>query len=116
MITELMSFFNIHQPIINFISHTMIFMGSFYVALHNRNLPQWHLTPLWYVGVFSLLTSITIIFQWAIGPEFPLSYYNFGQFAESLVDLSLAAVATIMLIGTIRADIKARKRRNAYKK
>lgn len=113
MISELILFFNVHQPIVNFISHTLIFIGAFYVALHNRNLPQWHITPLWYVGMFSLLTSFTIIFQWAIGPEFPLSYWNLGQLAESLVDISLASIATIMLIGTVRQDIKgAKKRRN----
>jgi hypothetical protein len=113
MITELMNFFNVNQPVINFVSHTLIFIGTFYVALHNRNLPQWHITPLWYTGLFSLLTSFTILFQWAIGPEFPLSYWNFGQLAESLVDISLASIATIMLIGTIRKDIAgAKKRRN----
>jgi hypothetical protein len=111
MITEMINFFNVHQPIVNFISHMLIFMGTFYVAIHNRNLPPWHITPLWYVGVFSLLTAFTIVCQWAIGPEFPLSYWNLGQLAESLVDLALASIATIMLIGTIRQDIRESKKR-----
>lgn len=111
MIVEAIAFFNANQLIVAFTSHFVIFIGALYVALQNRSLPQWHITPLWYVGLFSFLTCFTIICQWSIGPEFPLSYWNLGQMAHSAVDVTLAILAAIMLIGTVRKDIKARKKR-----
>lgn len=111
MIVELSTFTYTYEIIINFIAHFLIFIGSFYVALQNRKLPQWHITPLWYVGLFSLFTCITIICQWAVGPEFPLSYWNLGRLGETAVNVSVAAVATIMLIGTVRRDLKESKKR-----
>lgn len=111
MILEMSVFTYTYEIIINFIAHFLIFIGAFYVALQNRKLPQWHITPLWYVGLFSLFTCITIVCQWAIGPEFPLSYWNLGRLGETLVNASVALVAVIMLIGTIRQDLKAAKNR-----
>ncbi len=100
-----------YELLINFIAHFLIFAGSFYVALQNRKLPQWHITPLWYVGLFSLLVCISVILEWAIGPEYPLSYWNIGKLSETAVDVSIALVATIMLIITVRRDIHSRKKR-----
>jgi hypothetical protein len=111
MIIWLNEFNYVHELLINFIAHLIIFIGAFYVALQNRKLPQWHITPLWYVGLFALTTNITIVFQWAIGPEFPMSYYNLGRLTETLLNVAVAAVAGIMLIGTIRRDIKYAKQR-----
>lgn len=113
MIYQLSLFTYEFEMIINFFAHLIIFIGATYVALQNRNLPQWHITPLWYVGLFSLFVSITVVLQWAIGPEFPLSYWNLGKLAETAVNVSVAAVALIMLIGTVRRDLReAKKRRN----
>lgn len=111
MIVELSAFTYTYQIVINFIAHFLIFIGAFYVALQNRKLPQWHITPLWYVGLFSLFTCTTIVCQWAIGPEHPLSYWNLGRLGETLVNISVAMVATIMLIGTVRRDLKESKKR-----
>lgn len=111
MIVEAIRFFNIHQEIVTFVTHLIIFIGTFYVALHNRKLPQWHVAPLWYVGIFCLLTCITIVFQWTIGPEFPLSYWNLGQLAESMVDVMFALVSIIMFTVTVKRDIAGAKRR-----
>ena len=111
MITQLNLFAYNYEMIINFIAHFLIFLGSFYVALQNRNLPQWHITPLWYVGLSSIVVCFTIVCQWAIGPEFPLSYWNLGNLAETAVNISVAAVAGIMLIGTVRRDIHEAKKR-----
>lgn len=113
MITWLNGFTYTYEIIINFIAHFLIFIGAFYVALQNRNLPQWHVTPLWYVGLFSLFTAITIVCQWSVGPEFPLSYFNLGRLSETLVNVAVASVAVIMLIGTVRRDIKESKKRRA---
>lgn len=111
MITTLSIFTYQYEIIINFIAHFLIFLGTFYVALQNRNLPQWHLTPLWYVGLTSILVCMTIIIQWAIGPENPLSYFNLGKLAETLVNIAVATVATIMLVGTVRRDLHESKKR-----
>lgn len=113
MIVELISFFNSNQLIVTFASHFCIFLGTFYVAIHNRNMPQWGMTPLWYVGLFSFMTCFTIVCQWAIGPEFPLSYWNLGQLAQSLVYVSLAVMSIISLVITVRKDIKESKKRKS---
>lgn len=112
MITELNIFTYNYEIVINFIAHFLIFLGTFYVALHNRNLPQWHITPLWYVGLASMLVCITVVVQWTVGPEHPLSYWNLGNLAETAVNVAVAAVATIMLIGTVRRDLRESKKRN----
>lgn len=111
MISGLTMFTYNYEILINFIAHFVIFLGTFYVALQNRNLPQWHITPLWYVGLSSILVCITILVQWAVGPEEPLSYWNLGKLAETMVNVSVALVAAIMLVGTIRRDIYERKKR-----
>lgn len=100
-----------YDIVINFIAHLTIFTGAFYVALHNRNLPRWHITPLWYVGLFSMIVCVTILVQWTIGSEHALSYYNMGKLAETLVNCSVAAIALVMLIGTVRSDLRGRKHR-----
>ena len=100
-----------YDMLINFFAHFLIFVGTCYVALQNRKLPQWHITPLWYVGLFSFFTSVTIVCQWAIGPEFPLSYWNLGKLSETAVNVSVAAVAVIMLISTVRRDLRESKKR-----
>lgn len=115
MINQLNIFTYEYEIIINFFAHFLIFLGTFYVALQNRNLPQWHITPLWYVGLTSILVCITIVIQWSVGPEHPLSYWNLGNLAETAVNVSVAAVATIMLIGTVRRDLKESKKRRQQK-
>lgn len=111
MITLLNEFNYKYSIIINFLAHFLIFIGACYVALQNRRLPQWHVTPLWYLGLFSFLTCSTIVCQWAIGPEFPLSYWNLGYLCQTLTNMSMAAIAVIMLTSTLRKDLKARKQR-----
>lgn len=113
MITSIIQFLNDYglQLPINLIAHSIIFTGTFYVALHNRNLKHWHITPLWYVGLASLFTAITILLQYMIGPEFPLSYWNLSLFTETLSNLALAGIAAVMFIGTVRSDLKGRRKR-----
>jgi hypothetical protein len=113
MITFFNTFTNIYALAINFLAYSLIFLGACYVALQNRKLPQWHVTPLWYVGLSSLLTLITIFVQWVVGPQHPLSYYNLGSLSETLVNISVAAVATIMLVVTVKRDIKLAKYRRS---
>ena len=112
MITSVMTIFIQHQIVINFVSYFFIFLGTFYVALHNRKMPQWAVCPLWYVGLFSLLTCVTIICQWAIGPEHPLSYWNLGQLTQSLVYVTLAIMSVLSLAITVKKDISESKKRS----
>lgn len=100
-----------YQVVIDFVAHFTIFFGTFYVAVHNRSLPQWHIVPLWYTGLFALLGAITILVQWTIGPEHPLSYWNLGRFVETLLNVSVASIAIIMFSGTLLKDLKGSKNR-----
>jgi hypothetical protein len=97
---------------LNLIAHSMIFAGTFYVALHNRTLKQWHITPLWYMGLTSLLVSISILCQYIIGPEFPLSYWNVSLFVETLSNIAVSSIAVIMFIMTVKRELKGRNNRN----
>lgn len=99
------------QLLINFFAYLAIFIGTFYVALQNRKLPSWHTTPLWYVGLSSLFIAITITLQGMFGREFALSYANAGIWGESALNLSLAYIATVMLVGTIRRDLQGKVHR-----
>lgn len=112
MIIFFNTFTNTYALAINFIAHVIIFIGTFYVALQNRNLPQWHVTPLWYAGLCSLFVAISIVIQWAVGPEHPLSYWNAGIMGETLLNIAVAAIALIMFIRTVHFDIKFRSKRN----
>lgn len=111
MITLLNGYAFNYELLINFIAHFLIFTGSFYVALQNRKLPQWHITPLWYVGLFSLLVCISVVLEWSIGADYPLSYNQIGRLSETAVDVCIALVATIMLTITVGRDIRYRKKR-----
>lgn len=115
MISYLNAFTNQFGLGINFAAHVLIFIGTFYVALHNRNLKQWHVTPLWYAGLCSLFVAITILVQWAIGPEHPLSYWNIGLMGETLLNIAVASIAVIMLISTVRLDLRNAKKRKPNK-
>lgn len=111
MITQLTLWLNDLEPFVNFIVHISIFVSMFYIALHNRNLKQWQITPLWYAGLISLLCSITILIQWALGPEHPMSYWSIGRLAETLFNITIAVIAVAVFCDTIVADFKYRKKR-----
>lgn len=104
-------FTNTYMLSVNFTAHFLIFIGTFYVALQNRNLPRWHVTPLWYAGLCSLLTAISILIQWAEGPQSPMSYQNIGYMSEVLLNIAVASIAVIMLISTVSRDIQESKKR-----
>ena len=106
MITTLMYWANDWHLITNFIAHTIIFIGAFYVAMYNTKLPHWHVTPLWYVGLASVATSISILVQWTLGAEHPLSFWNIGGFTEIALNIAIAAIAFIMLVVTVKRKLK----------
>lgn len=96
---------------LNFIAHILIFIGTSYVVLHNRNLPKWHATPLWYIGLSSFACAISIMCQWGLGTTSPFSYENIGLITETALNITLAATATIFLTITVRQDLKGSKQR-----
>lgn len=115
MITDVILFLNNHnlQLPINFFAHSITFLGAFYVAMHARHLPQWHITPLWYVGLISLFNAFAILFQYIIGPQFHLSYWNISLFSETLSNVSVSLIAAAMFINTVAIDFRERKKRKS---
>lgn len=111
MIEQIISFLNQFQLPVNFLAHAMIFISSFYVAIHNRKIPQRYITPLWYIGNISLFTAITIIIQWSLGPEFPLSYWRIGLLSETALNVAVSTMAIIIFLGTVRSDIEGSRLR-----
>ncbi len=115
MISEFILAINRYNVPVSFVAHIIIFVGAFYVALHNRNLPRWHITPLWYLGLIHLFTAVTVVIQWAIGPEHPLSYWNAGLFGEVLCNIALSAIVIVMFALTIGEDIMGSRKRRLNK-
>lgn len=111
MIETLISFFNQFQLPLNFLAHTLIFISSFYIAIHNRKIPQRYLTPLWYIGNISLFVAISIGLQWTFGPEYALSYWKIGLLGETALNICVAFMAVIIFLGTVTQDIKSSKLR-----
>lgn len=111
MITATIDFLLSIQLLINFLACSTVFMGAFYIALQNRKLPSWHVTPLWYVGLSAMFVAMSIVLQGMFGRDFELSYAQVGILGETALNLSLAGIALIMMIGTIRQDLRQRKNR-----
>lgn len=111
MITSLIGFINSWTLLINFLCHLTVFVGLLYVAVHNRDLETWVITPLWYLGLTSGFVCITIITQWTIGPEHPMSYWTFGMVGEIGAHVILAAICAVLFLKTLKADIANRKHR-----
>jgi len=112
MISSALDFVSASHLTLNFAAHLSIFVGALYTALHNRDMPNWVVTPMWYIGLISLFTSITIVCQWAIGPEFPLSYWSMGILGETALNISVAVVLIILMLKTIKADLENRHNRH----
>ena len=96
---------------LNFFCHIMIFMGGYYVALHSRALPNWLVTCIWYIGLASLLSSITITIEWIYGPTFALAYNQIGIICETLLNITLAITVSMLFVRTILKDFQGIKRR-----
>ena len=101
---------------VNFISHLLIFTGAFYILLHNRNLPRWHVTPLWWAGCASMLAFITIVLGLFFGDDFVFSYFRFGLVAETLFNACIASIAVTFLWRTVKNDLCGRKQRATKRK
>lgn len=113
---DLVSFLNLYAQPVNFISHLLIFLSAFYILLHNRSMPKWHVTPLWWAGCASLFTFITIVFGLYFGDEFIFSYSRMGYVGEVAFNTCIALIAAVFLIKTVREDIRGRKYRHDINK
>lgn len=77
---------------IDFITHLLIFFGISLFVIFWKTAPQWHVTPLWYVGLSSLLISVSVALEWLFSPSFPMAYYAVGPILECIFDISLASL------------------------
>ena len=111
MITSIVTFFNSWQLLLNFLCHSTIFVSILYVAIHNRDLQNWIITPLWYLASISGFVALTIVIQWGIGPEHPLSYWTLGILGELGSHIALASIAVVLLVQTIKSDLLNRSKR-----
>lgn len=97
--------------VINFVCLIIVFIGGLYIAIHARNIPLWFRTPLWYIGASSFLVCASIVSEWIVGPEFFLSYSNFGLYGETLLNINLAIASGLMLVNTVVKDISCMRLR-----
>lgn len=111
MITALTAFFNSSTLLINFLCHSVVFIGILYVAIHNRELKSWVITPLWYLGLTSGFVCATIVVQWAVGPEHPVSYWTLGVLGEIASHIILATISFILFVKTLKADLNYKRLR-----
>lgn len=108
MISSALDFVSASHLTLNFAAHLSIFVGALYTALHDKEMPHWVVTSMWYIGLISLFTSITILCQWTLGPEFPLSYWSIGILGETALNISVAFVLVVLMLKTVKADLENR--------
>jgi len=101
---DLVSFLNFFAQPVNFVAHLVTFSGAFYLIFHNKNMPRWHVTPLWWAGLASLFTWFTIVLGLYFGDEFPFSYFRFGFVGETLLNAFIAFIAAMFMYRTIKAE------------
>lgn len=111
MITEAILFLNSYNMIINLVCHLLTFIGTFYIALHSRKTPQWIITPMWYLGLVSLIICATIITQYISGPTHPLSYLNLGTIIEYLSNIIMTFIILSLFMVTVKDDVSYSKHR-----
>lgn len=93
----------IAQPV-NFFAHLITFCGAFYLIFHHKNMPKWHITPLWWAGLASLFTWLTIVLGLYFGDDFTFSYHRFGFIGETLLNAFIAFIAAMFMHRTIKAE------------
>lgn len=112
MIISLVGFLNTWNLVIYFLCHFVIFVGVLYTAIHNRELTEWVVTPMWYLGLMSAFVCSTIIVQWTLGPENPISFWTLGQLGSIGSDVILASICAVYFFKTIKTDLAHRKNRH----
>lgn len=116
MIMNFLNWIDAYSTVINFICYIIIFLGGFYVAIHSRVLPKWATTCIWYIGLSSLLVAGTIIVEWTLGQQHPLSYFIMGHATEVIMNTNLALMVVMLFFHTIYHDIKHKTLRKSMQK
>lgn len=111
MADQVILFLNQISLSVTFISNILIFLGGFYVAIHSRTLPIWAVTCIWYLGLSSLLISLTVCMGWIFGDYFPLSYANLQIVCDLIQRVILATTVVLLFTNTVYTDFKYRKNR-----
>lgn len=111
MIANFIGYINDTILLINFLCHSTIFLGGFYVALHSRVLPTWAITGIWYIGVSSFLALLPIVFEWLNGPGFEFSYTMLGRVTDTFLHINVAIMVILLFLNTIYKDFKGMKHR-----
>jgi hypothetical protein len=84
--------------VLNFVCSSVIFIGGFYVALNPGKRPHWIVTLFWYACAASLFNALTLGAEWVYGQEYELSYYQIGDFTESLFKIFISIITVGILI------------------
>lgn len=111
MLRDVLNFVEYIANTIDFISCIVIFLGGAYIALHSRVIPRWAATSLWYIGLAALLTAITILIEWTVGPTHPLSHFMVGKVAEVGLLLMMAVTVGLMFFHTVWKDLQGARKR-----
>lgn len=89
---------------------TIIFLGALFVLMKNEKLPKWHVTPLWYIGITSLLSVLSVIFEYLFGKDFALSYFNVGSYLDIATKAFVAWIAITFFVVTAVRCAKGEKK------
>lgn len=86
--------YNYHEVIysINFVANVMLFIGAA-IAVLDHKLPQFYEKPLYFIGFFGFVTSLTIIATWVEGPIAGMAYAKVGVLPETLLNICLATLS-----------------------
>lgn len=106
MITDIVAFFNSWTMLINFVCHLTIFVSVLYIAVYNHELETWIITPLWWLAILSGFIATTIVVQWTIGPEDPMSYWTLGVLGEIGSHIVLALITLTMFLKNFKLGHK----------
>jgi hypothetical protein len=78
--------------LINFVANFILFIGAA-IAVVKHKLPQYYEKPLYFIGFFGLVTSLTIIATWLEGPIAGMAYTKVGALPETLLNVCLATLS-----------------------
>lgn len=85
-----------------FVTNLVIFVSSLYIAIYNKTMPNWVITPLWYTGLSSLFMNITIVLEWVFGDTYCMSFAKIGYLGELAFAISVAVTLTFLFIQTLK--------------
>lgn len=77
---------------INFVANFMLFIGAA-IAVLKHKLPPYYEKPLYFIGFFGMITSLTIIATWVEGPIAGMAYAKVGVFPETFLNICLAILS-----------------------